>query len=459
MKTSAFNITSENPDSGEVVLFNSLYGSLSVWSRFEFELTKQIFDRPDSPSASGAAQLIKKQLRRLKYIVANSVDEMAIIRNRKTQGIKDCNRLDVTILPNMTCNFACPYCYETHLPSSFMSDDTEEAIKAWLQNEIPKFKVLLLNWFGGEPLLNYKRVVSIGAFARDCCNNSGVGLLTNLTTNGYLLNKAHIKELVKIGILSYQITMDGSPNLHNKTRILKNGKGSFDRVFENICLLVREDERVRVSLRVNFNQNNLYDIPNLLKLFPTDTRSHLRVVYEPIFGKVCLSATENIPSLEISRRTTEYYSLARDLGYDVRLGGINTGRLVYCYAERENQFVVNYNGDIYKCTSCSFDPEQRLGYLNRDGKIAWQMEELEKWSGLEMFDARCNTCKFLPICMGGCRKTRVENAGTGSFCSLMPTNTSFLLKTVAYGEFRELLLKTDTDDQGIDLTDINPIES
>jgi len=297
----------------------------------------------------------------------------------------------------------------------------------------------MLNWFGGEPLMSYRRIISIGKYAKDICDRLGVGFLTNITTNGYLFNEKRIKELVSIGITNYQITVDGPPEIHNKTRVLKNGKESFQRIYENILMLARFDERVKISLRVNFNHNNIHSIPELLKLFPEDIRPSLRVVYEPIFGTSCLSAAENITSQEISSTMTRYYRLAKEMGFDVILGSIGTGKLVYCFAERENQCVINYNGDLFKCSVCSFRKEERVGYLDPMGKVVVNKKKWNKWFDVKEFEEKCYECKFLPLCMGGCRKARIEKSSTGSTCSLLPANTSYVLKSVALDKFESLL--------------------
>ncbi len=438
MKSSRFNVVSEHPKTGETILFNTLYGSITVWDKSGFRMVKQLLDKPDTIINDKVIKIIMSHLVDGKYIINDDVDEIKVVENRKILGMKDENRLDVIIMPNMTCNFACPYCYESHIPSSFMSDETDEAIKRWLVDQVPKFKVLILNWFGGEPLLSFERIISIGKFVKDICNNHDIGFMTNITTNGYLFNEQRIKELIAIGIFSYQITVDGPPEIHNKTRILRDGKDSFRKIFENILLLVRANKKVRISLRVNFNHNNIYAIPELLKLFPEDIRPSLSVVYEPIFGKKCFSATKNISSEEISSKIVDYYHLAQQMGYDVTLESIGIGKLVYCYAERENQFIINYNGDVFKC-SVGFNPEERFGYLSSEGRVILNEKQWNKWFRMDLFEQKCYSCKFLPLCMGGCRKTRIENANTGSFCSLVPTNTSFALKAVAFDKFEEIL--------------------
>ncbi|MEW6607684.1 MAG: radical SAM protein [bacterium] len=440
MKSSRYNIFVDCPETGEVALYNTLYGSLTLWSHNEIGTVKHILAEPNQFSEEN---VIKAVLIEQQHLIDDYTDEITIIENRKISGIKDENRLDVVVMPTLECNFACVYCYETHRPSK-MTDETEAAIKKWIGRELPKYKVIMLHWFGGEPLSEYQRVISISQYATDLADKLGVSCFKHITTNGYLLNKKRCKELINTGIYDFQITVDGSPEIHNQLRILRNGKGTFKRLFENINMLARTDEQVKISLRVNFNHNNLHSIPYLLEMFPMDVRAHLRVVYEPIFGHCSLNATDNLPSKEISEAMINYYKLAAQLGYDVVLGQasqhIYTGKLVYCFAERENQFIINYTGDVYKCSVSQFNPKERVGYIRTDGMFIKQDDQWNQWVDTDdLFEEKCYSCVYLPLCMGGCRKTRLRQKETGSYCSLFPTNTSYILKQVAFGQFEDII--------------------
>lgn len=436
MKSSQYNIFIDCPETDEITLHNTLYGSTTVWKWNEIGSVKNILAEPDKYTGKN---VIKNVLIDQKNLINKNTDEIAIVENRKYLGIKDENRLDVIILPTLDCNFSCVYCYESR-GSSKMTDKTEISVKKWLEMQIPKYKVVMLHWFGGEPLLGYKRIVSISQYAATLAAKSAVSCIIHITTNGYLLNEMRSKELIDTGIYDFQITVDGHPETHDQLRILRNGKGTFKRLFKNINLLARTDERVKISLRVNFNHNNLHAIPSLLEMFPIDVRPHLRVVYEPIFGHCSLNATDNLPSKEISEAMTKYYKLAAQLGYDVLLGQANiyTGKLVYCYAERENQFIINYTGDVYKCSVSKFTPEERVGHINKDGMFIKQDDQWNQWVNSDYFEKNCYTCVYLPLCMGGCRKTRIQQKGTGSYCSLIPTNTSYILKQIALGQFKNM---------------------
>lgn len=385
---------------------------------------------------------IYKTLINEKFIIEDEIDEYIIICNRKKKGIKDNNRLDIIFLPTLNCNFSCKYCYEKHIISS-MTNSVEDSIIKWLKNEIPKFKYVLIHWFGGEPLLETQKIISISNVIRDIAVRNEIGLAMHMTTNGYLLNKTIAIELIDCGINNFQITLDGTKEFHDNLRIRKNGKPTFDVIFNNIVNLLESQKELKISLRINFNHTNLNSIPILLAQFKESIRKQIRIVFEPIFGDCSINAVHNLNHTTLSNKLSEYYKLAYNYGYDVTIGmsQIVTGKLVYCYAERENQFVINYNGDVFKCSVCDFDNNQRVGYIDLGGEFIKIKDKLSKWLSSELFEQKCLKCVYLPLCMGGCKKSRIENKDTGSNCFLVPTNTSYLLKQIAINGLSNLIKK------------------
>lgn len=440
MKASIYNLTSQNPDTKETILFNTLYGSTAVVKPEQLPSVLRILE-DSSLALTDEEHTLFASLERGKFVVDESVDELALVSHRKQCGMSDKNRAEIIIMPNLDCNFACPYCYEEHHRSNKMSEDVESSIVKWLDTAIASHKLILLNWFGGEPLLSGDTVLRITRHVRDRCRESAVSLLTNITTNGYSLTDKLIQEFLALDLHSYQITVDGPESIHNKTRILRNGRGSFSRIKTNIIKLAMASDSVKISLRVNYNHNNIHHIPELLYEFPQEVRRQLRVVFEPIFGNSDLSATSNLSPNEISESITEHYELASNLGYDVVLGGLGVGKLVYCYAEREDQYILNFRGEVFKCSVSDFSSNKRVGYIDSTGVLVKEYKQWEAWFGMGLFEKKCNSCIFLPLCMGGCRKERLESKSTGSYCHLIPTNTSHVLKSIAFGNFSALLTR------------------
>lgn len=433
MKASRFNVIVPQQDSGGALVQNTLYGSRTLLRKDEVDGVRALLRDPGSTDGDPAE--LRDGLVRQKHLIEDDVDEMSIVRERKRAGMQDTNRLDVILMPTLDCNFACTYCYERHEPS-LMSEETERSVRRWLGSEIPKHKVTLLSWFGGEPLLAYRQVVSMTKYAVDAAANAGVGCVAHMTTNGSLLDPARSLELVAAGLRDFQITIDGSREAHDGFRPGRNGSGTYDRVFRNVVDLVGTDPRVNVSLRVNFNHRNLETIPGLLQAFPERVRGQLRPVFEPIFGSPCVSATANIRGEAISAALADDYALASRLGYNVVHGVSSTGhgKLVYCYAERESQVIVSFNGDVFKCSVDEFSSDRRLGYIREDGVLIKERRWGEWMSGVDLFEKACDDCLYLPTCMGGCRRERNCHGETGSACSLVPTNASFMLKQLAFAD-------------------------
>lgn len=438
MKASLYNILVPDDESGKLVLYNALSGALVVLGADEVTEAQQVLTYADTTSP--AQETLVREFVKHRFLVPNETDELALVIARKRAGIKDKNRLDLILMPTLNCNFSCPYCYEDHIASA-MSERTRDSIGRWLAQEIPRHKMLLLMWFGGEPLLAFRTVISLTQRAQQLALQSGVAFLGHITTNGYALDAGRIRQLLDAGIHEYQITLDGPPEQHNRTRVLRSGRETFHRIFENIIQLVRADEHVLVSLRINFNHQNLQSIPALLELFPTDVRSQIGVEMEPVFGNCQLSAVDNLPAGQISSAIASYCTFAQALGFRINhgLSNIRTGKLVYCHAERDSQMIVNYTGDVFKCGVCKFHTEERVGYIREDGTLVTTASEWEKFTGDPLFEEQCKVCSYLPLCMGGCRSTRLHNRNTGPYCTLVPTNTITMLKQIAFNKLHSAL--------------------
>ena len=439
MKPSFYNIIIENTKQHETIIYNSLYGSMTIFDNLEYILVKEIMDKPND--VIGNDKKIIKSLLAQKYLVDDDLDEKAIIENRKKKGMKDHNRLDLIIMPTLDCNFNCIYCYEEKEKGK-MSDETVNSLLKWMNIEIPKFKLVWLSWFGGEPLMAFDIIEKLTPLANQIASEHGVEIINHITTNGYLLTREKILKMIELKIYNYQITIDGIAETHNKLRPLKDGRGSFERVFKNIIELVSIDSQIKVTLRINFNHTNLYSVPELLSMFDEKYRSQLRLTLEPIFGSCEYNATDNLITQDIASTVSSYLKMAAEMGYDITIGksAVETGKLVYCYAERENQYIINYTGDCFKCSVYNFTQSNRVGFFNNDGFVK-EKEKWNAWMDFPLFDDVCRSCKYLPLCMGGCRKTRIQNRNNGSACSLIPSNAAYVLKQVAYNEFQNFVIK------------------
>jgi len=413
VKVSKFNIVTQYEPTGETLLFNTNTGALVA---LPASLQRDIHAlHQESVAVSLLPEAVRTVLADQGFIVDEEKDEVAEVVRRNQLGIDDPNRLDVFILPNMNCNFACPYCYEDHRPSQ-MTDDVEERILRWFEEMAPRFKVVLLSWFGGEPLLSFERLLSIQTKVKQICEDAGTTFNSHITTNGYLLTAARAERLCATGLLSYQITMDGPPEIHNERRLLKGPGNSFDRVFENLCNLARTEPRANIKLRINFDPDTLPSVPVLLRMIPEELRGRIHVVLERIFGQGTLFINKTMQNVALE--TEECYEVARSLGFAVTTTPLDPSKLTYCYADRVSQFLFNHDGDVFKCTVGKFTPQERLGVLDEAGHVVWDGSGYVDWMAIPAIDDKCRSCTFLPMCMGGCRKTRHFTGKSGDDCTL-----------------------------------------
>jgi len=143
----------------------------------------------------------------------------------------------MSIMLNTTneCNFGCPYCFTTKNPER-MTIDTAKAIIEWgIKNHNRELGVLHLNWFGGEPTLEYERLIKP---VMQWADVKGYEVDWGLTTNCSLLTEEMLSffESHKLGILC---SIDGTPEVQNKNRPLKDGRPSWPVIQKNFDKLIR----------------------------------------------------------------------------------------------------------------------------------------------------------------------------------------------------------------------------
>lgn len=423
MKASSYNIVVNSPDD-TFVLYTTRTGGMTCFDAEEYAIVERALAEGTSHNPDIDEMLIKQG-----HLVADGFDEKASVYLKRKIGIEDRNRLDLVLLPTLDCNFRCIYCYEDHR-KEYMSKDTASKILKFLENEMPSAKLVLLHWFGGEPLLAPEIVNYITTRAYQIANQAGVKLVAQMTTNGYCLTGDLLEELIDAGILDYQITIDGNKGSHNKMRVGLNNTETYDVIIAN-CLNLLKYPEANLTLRINFNHKNIQEVADVLDVFPPETRKRIRLVLEPIFGNKAVSATENLEPTLISAFLDNIYAKSVEMGYGSSAADVNfiPEKLVYCYAERERQFIISPKGDVFKCAVMDYKQESRLGEITNAGTIDWN-DAYKNWMAQgETFEPVCQKCIYLPLCMGGCRSTQFAN--DGHTCSLIETNASRILQMIS----------------------------
>lgn len=338
-------------------------------------------------------------IREQEFLVEDSHDEVAKVKEISERIDNSPHDFLLTINPTMNCNFKCWYCYETHVKNSKLTVDILEKTKRFIArtvNDNNELKTFSLSFFGGEPLLYFKEsVIPIIDFAQQICRNEGKHFTVGFTTNGYLINDFFVDYFKGINMSCFlQITLDGYKEEHDSVRFVNAKRGSYDEIVKNIKVLI--SNKFPVQLRVNYTDKNIANCHKIADEFHDIDKTILDNYLIFDFHRVWQNSEGNVSEI-----VEENLSAIRDKGLTVKTNSPNA-IVDSCYADKRNSVVINYNGDIYKCTARDFIAQNRAGYVNNEGELIWENDYQEKRMNIKFKNKPCLTCRIMPLCNGGC---------------------------------------------------------
>ena len=172
-----------------------------------------------------------------------------------------------TMVLNVTskCNLACTYCYEygedrvvepTKPMPRFMDDATARQSVDFLFQQSGENRVIYLNFFGGETLLNFPVLQRTLAYARERGAETGKRVESSITTNGTLL-KPEIIEWLAENDVTVTISIDGPKEVQDQFRVFHSGKGSYDVMLPKVKELLQRHTSRPIGARVTLTRDNL----------------------------------------------------------------------------------------------------------------------------------------------------------------------------------------------------------
>lgn len=404
---------------GRYFLYSSLTNSFA-------EIDKSIFLSLKNGDLNEICEDDTRTLTKMKVIGVDDELEIEKIKFKLLSARFNPTHLNLTINPTLSCNFACPYCFEGQLPNRYMTDETEDAIVEFIKKRNIA-KHLHITWFGGEPLLAFNRIVSLSEKMQSLGRSYEAGMITN----GFLMTPEKVCKFRSLGINRVQITIDGAPTTHNIRRPLRSGGPTFDVIVKNIKCARDIDETLKIIVRVNLDENNKHEYDSVLELFPPE--NFPSVIVYPAFvsgsngkGSDCIFDDVGIARFLID----QYYNYGR---YSSNFyPSLNRGA---CAARNPNSFIIGPEGELYKCWNDVGIESKVFGDIS--GKITNERvlyDYLMKADAI--FDKKCNKCNFMPVCSGGCPYVRIQkelNGEQASVCSLFKQNYKvFLLAQYHY---------------------------
>jgi uncharacterized protein len=342
-------------------------------------------------------------------VLEEKYDELQIVKAVYWREKFQRDRLGVTILPTYKCNLECTYCSQGKRKAAYdMSEEIAEKTYEWTvsQIEAANFRHLDIVFYGGEPFLNKEVLLYISRKFKEYCEKASLGFSISIITNGTLLSPLLVKELLNLNLSHLQITLDGPPEIHDKRRVTKRGKGTFSTIFNNVLRLIEISGRLRLTIRINVDQQNyLYVFPfieflqrnGIFKFSNVDIDIGMVDITNcnRAYKKNVLSDREVIYFFKDYVNYLNSCSIKSLKSSFTRIPGYPT----FCGMVTANSFAIDPLGRIYKC----------LELLNIDLFCLGNVEEGIStykhlwWLSASPFeDPKCLACVLLPLCGGGC---------------------------------------------------------
>lgn len=367
------------------------------------ECSEALWDR----ARAGGEELTEKEretLSRLGVLVPDRAAEREEMRTIFDTANGEKRPFSALVTLTLECNLACPYCFEDPFRGHHrMSADTGKLLVHKLLEQMDEGRDVVVDFYGGEALMALPLLKDIAAPLAEAALAKGVKFGFTIISNGTLLTRRVVEELLPLGLEGVRITLDGPPDIHDQQRPFVSGRGSFATILANaraVCDLVPLD------IGGNYTRHNYRRFPELLDLLIAEgiTPDKLKYAFfSPITPKADGSVSGDFSSACASSSEPWMSEAGLYLREEVLKRGFNTPRIrmAGCMVEFDSDVVVAYDGGIYKCPSFMGDESLRVGSLAEGIADFRESHNLDVWKTDECLD-----CAYLPLCFGGCRFLR-----------------------------------------------------
>jgi uncharacterized protein len=338
----------------------------------------------------------------------------------------------VAFILTYKCNLSCTYCYQHEIrkDESLPSMDeafVEEFFRRYLKKLFPRCHKKNINFqlFGGEPLLPANRAVIERILKYAKKYGSPVSTATNAAALPQMLDLVG-PDAGKIQ--SLQVTLDGAPSFHDRTRVPRSGAPTFEGMIRSIHALI--GAKARVTIRIHLHPDGLEPTRALVRHLDREGilgHEGVYAYFAPInsFDGSDVSVTYFEPFSEIfqyvaMRQKAPPSTFARGLSGIMDATVMRTVlRSRYCAAGAGLLRVVDPRGDIYDCFEEAGNKARRIGALS-DGEIRYFKLNGSYRRRHILNMPECLKCSIALYCGGGCpNQARLRNGSLFKpFCQL-----------------------------------------
>lgn len=401
-------------DNSEFYVYNTLSNALI---EIEQEAYQYLLDAQKTHKKIDALKLEDELYSLLilkKMIVENDIDSFLFYKAILTNQRFDQSHMHLTIAPTMDCCFNCHYCFEKYKTKSYLSENVADSIIKYLKslNSQPGLK---LTWFGGEPLMALSQIES---FYKKLVAEYKKPIDSNMITSGFHIDENAIRVMQDINLGQIQITLDGLPETHNKIKNTEGCENAFERVMNNVDLLLEKTD-IHVAFRVNLTKQNSTEYVELYSYLLDRYKKFEKKGISPAFvmdrggTDMCEDMKQFFTPKEASQFVLDLYNK-----YQIHSPFLRYPPRFFAECAIRNVMSISFDpeGYAYKCWEVIGNKKYAIGKLDNEGRIKDINETIlnrHLYAADPLENSTCSSCRYLPICNGGCPIQRIENVFEG----------------------------------------------
>ena len=343
-----------------------------------------------------------------KLFTEDTFSEIAGSLKAKTSGVVKALCLHIA----HTCNLNCSYCFASqgkfNGERGLMSFEVgKRALDFLIENSGTRHN-LEVDFFGGEPLMNFQVVKDLVAYARSIEKDANKNFRFTLTTNGVLVDDDVI-DFANREMSNVVLSLDGRKEVHDRFRVDYNGNGSFDKIVPKFQRFVEKRGNKDYYMRGTFTHANpdfLEDIKTMLDLGFTEL-SMEPVVCAPndpsalteADKAIVMDQYEKLAELMLRKQREGKPFTFYHYMIDLKSGPCIYKRVSGCGSGTEYMAVTPW-GDLYPCHQFVGDDNYKLGNVFEGVK---NTEIQNKFANSNVYTKpECKDCWAKLYCSGGC---------------------------------------------------------
>lgn len=395
-------------NSGAVHIFDDLsYEILDYYKKFnKEEIVMKLKDRYDAKQVEEALAEIVELENSGQLFSNDEYKDYLPIRDRKSVVKALCLHI------SHDCNLRCKYCFASTGDfggqRSMMSPEVGKKAIDFLLKESANRRNLEIDFFGGEPLMNFEAVKEIVNYAKSKEKEYNKNFRFTITTNALLLNEDN-KKFINDHMGNIVLSIDGRPETNDRMRYRIDGKGTYSDILPKIKDMAESRNQDRYYVRGTFTRENIDFSQDVLHLADQGFK---QISVEPVVAAKDSGydlREEDLPVLfkEYEKLAYEYVKRDREgRGFnffhfmiDLKQGPCIAKRLTGCGAGHE-YLAITPEGDIYPCHQFVGMENFRMGNV-KDGIINENIRNYFKNSNVYT-KKECLECWARFYCSGGC---------------------------------------------------------